>query len=650
MWSPPDDVRDTFEVGRYLKWLEAERGLTFDDYDALWRWSVDDQEAFWGSIWDFFGVKAHAPYEQVLADDSMPGYRWFSGARLNYAEHLVGEDEDTEKTAIIGYSQTRDRVELTFGELRDQIARARAGLKALGVKPGDRVVAYMPNIPETVIAFAATASLGAIWASCAPELGARAVIDRLGQLEPTVLLAVGGYGFRDKDIDRREELATIRAALPSLEHVIDVPYGPFGVPDATTSWGDLTAKEAPLEFDSVDFDHPLCVLFSSGTTGKPKAIVHGHGGILVEQLKANSFMWDLKPGGRLLWFTTTSWMMWNALVSGLLQRSSIVCMDGDPGWPDLGWQFRVADETKPTCMGAAPAYLMACRKAGIEPGRELDLSSIRIFATAGSPLPTEGYRWLGQQLAPGTLLFNGSGGTDICTGIVGGFPLLPVWEGEISGPCLGVAACAYDAEGNKVVGELGELVIERPLPSMPVSFWGDEDGSRLRSAYFEDYPGVWRHGDWIRFTERGSCVLTGRSDATLNRGGVRLGTAELYGVVDELPQVADSLVVHLEDDEGGNGELLLFVVAKDGEVDEDLRGAIASGLRKDLSPRHVPDQIVGVPSIPYTLTGKKLEAPVKRIMLGARPDDVASPDALKDPTALDAFAELAASRGAAARS
>jgi acetoacetyl-CoA synthetase len=650
MWSPPDDVRDTFEVGRYLKWLEAERGLTFDDYDALWRWSVDDQEAFWGSIWDFFGVKAHAPYEQVLADDSMPGYRWFSGARLNYAEHLVGEDEDTEKTAIIGYSQTRDRVELTFGELRDQVARARAGLRALGVKPGDRVVAYMPNIPETVIAFAATASLGAIWASCAPELGARAVIDRLGQLEPTVLLAVGGYGFRDKDIDRREELATIRAALPSLEHVIDVPYGPFGVPDATTSWGDLTAEEAPLEFDSVDFDHPLCVLFSSGTTGKPKAIVHGHGGILVEQLKANSFMWDLKPGGRLLWFTTTSWMMWNALVSGLLQRSSIVCMDGDPGWPDLGWQFRVADETKPTCMGAAPAYLMACRKAGIEPGRELDLSSIRIFATAGSPLPTEGYRWLGQQLAPGTLLFNGSGGTDICTGIVGGFPLLPVWEGEISGPCLGVAACAYDAEGNKVVGELGELVIERPLPSMPVSFWGDEDGSRLRSAYFEDYPGVWRHGDWIRFTERGSCVLTGRSDATLNRGGVRLGTAELYGVVDELPQVADSLVVHLEDDEGGNGELLLFVVAKDGEVDEDLRGAIASGLRKELSPRHVPDQIVGVPSIPYTLTGKKLEAPVKRIMLGARPDDVASPDALKDPTALDAFAELAASRGAAARS
>jgi acetoacetyl-CoA synthetase len=650
MWSPPPDVRDTFEVGRYLRWLESERGLTFDGYDELWRWSVDDLEGFWGSIWDFFEVKAHAPYERVLGSDGMPGARWFPGARLNYAEHLIGEDEDLDKAAVIGHSQTREPVEVTFGELREQIARARAGLKALGVGPGDRVVAYMPNIPETLVAFAATASLGAIWASCAPELGARAVIDRLGQLEPDVLLAVGGYGFRDRRIDRRDELATIRSALPTLRHLIDVPYGPHGVPDAL-AWDELTAHDAPLEFESVAFDHPLCVLFSSGTTGKPKAIVHGHGGILLEQLKANSFMWDLKPGGRLLWFTTTSWMMWNALVSALLQRSSIVTLDGDPGWPDMGWQWRVAAETRPTCMGAAPAFVMGCRKAGLEPGRELDLSSIRVFATAGSPLPPEGYRWLGEQLEPGTLLLNGSGGTDICTGIVGGNPLLPVWEGEISGPCLGVAARAYDPDGQPIVDELGELVIERPMPSMPVGLWGDEDGSRLREAYFEEYPGIWRHGDWIRFTERGSCVLTGRSDATLNRGGVRLGTAELYGVVEELPQVADSLVVHLEDDGGGAGELLLFVVAADGaSVDEELRGAIASGLRNELSPRHVPDDIVGVPAIPYTLTGKKLEAPVKRILLGARPDDVASPDALKDPKALDAFAELASARASAARS
>jgi acetoacetyl-CoA synthetase len=644
MWSPPDDVRAKTEVGRYLKWLESERGLEFSGYGELWRWSVDDLEGFWGSIWEFFGVKAHAPYERVLASDAMPGARWFPGARLNYAEHLVGEEEDADRVAIVAHSQTRPPVELTFAQLRERIARVRTGLQGLGVGPGDRVVAYMPNIPETLVAFAATASLGATWASCAPELGARAVIDRLGQLEPAVLLAVGGYGFRDRQIDRRDELATIRAGLPTLRHVVYVPYGPFGAPDAL-AWDELGAEEGPLEFETVPFDHPLFVLFSSGTTGKPKAIVHGHGGILLEQLKANSFMWDLKPGGRLLWFTTTSWMMWNALVSALLQRSSYVALDGDPGWPDPGWQWRVAEDTRPTCMGAAPAFVMACRKAGLEPGKELDLSSIDVFATAGSPLPPEGYRYLGEQLAPGTLLLNGSGGTDLCSGIVGGNPLLPVWEGEMSGPCLGVAARAYDPDGRPIVGELGELVIERPMPSMPVGLWGDPDGSRYRAAYFEDYPGVWRHGDWIRFTERGSCVLTGRSDATLNRGGVRLGTAELYGVVEELPEVADSLVVHLEDESGGAGELMLFVVPADGaELDEDLRGAIASALRSELSPRHVPDAIVHVPAIPYTLTGKTLEAPVKRIMRGARPDEVASPDALRDPAALDAFVALAAER------
>jgi acetoacetyl-CoA synthetase len=650
MYSPPSDVRDKTEIGRFVRWLESERGLRFDDYHELLRWSVDDLEGFWGAVWDFFGVRAATPYERVLADDSMPGAVWFPGARLNYAEHLLGTDEDLDKPAVVADGQTRDRIELTFGDLRAEVARVRAGLKELGVGPGDRVVAYLPNIPETLIAFAATASIGAIWASCAPELGARAVIDRLGQLEPDVLLAVAGYGYRDKQIDRRGELETIRAALPTLRQVVDVPYGTHTVPDAM-AWEELRAHDGPLEFDPVPFDHPLFVLFSSGTTGKPKAIVHGHGGILLEQYKANGFMWDMKPGGRLHWFSTTSWMMWNALVSALLTRTSIVMLDGDPAWPDFEWQWRLADELKPTCMGAAPAFVMACRKAGLNPGRHLDLTSIEVFVTAGSPLPPEGYRWLGEQLAPGTLLLNGSGGTDVCSGIVGGNPMLPVWEGEMSGPNLGVAARAYDPDGNPIVGELGELVIERPMPSMPVALWGDEDGSRLRAAYFEDYPGVWRHGDWIRFTERGSCVITGRSDATLNRGGVRLGTAELYGVVEELPQVADSLVVHLEDESGGAGELLLFVVPAEGaEVDEELREAIAGGLRAELSPRHVPDKIVAVPAIPYTLTGKKLEAPVKRIMRGSHPDDVASPDALKDPESLDAFAQLAAARASAARS
>jgi acetoacetyl-CoA synthetase len=649
LWSPPPDVRETTEVGRYLAWLERERGLAFADYDALWEWSVSDLAGFWSSIWEFFEVKAWVPFSTVLASEAMPGATWFPGARLNFAEHLVGSDDDLEQVAIVAHSQTRDPIELTFGEFREQVARARAGLVRLGVGRGDRVVAYLPNIPETLVAFAATASLGAIWASCAPELGARSVIDRLVQLEPAVLLAVGGYGFRDGSIDRRDQVAAIRAALPTLRHVVLVPYGPHVIPDALR-WDELLAEPGPLAFEPVAFDHPLHVLFSSGTTGRPKAIVHGHGGILLECLKAHALSWDLKPGGRLLWFSTTSWMMWNALVAALVVRSSIVLLDGDPVWPDAGWQWRVAEETRPTFMGASPAFLMACRKAGLEPGRTHDLSSIRVFGTAGSPLAAEGYRYVHEQLGPDVLLVNGSGGTDVCGGIVGGSPLLPVYEGEISGRLLGVAADAFDAHGAPLVGELGELVITRPMPSMPVALWGDTDGSLYKSSYFGLYPGIWRQGDWIRFSERGTCVVTGRSDATLNRGGVRLGTSEFYSVVEELPEIVDSLVIHLEDADGGAGELLLFVVLVDGvELDDELRARIGRELRSELSPRHVPDAIRAVPAIPRTLTGKKLEAPVKRILRGDPADAVASRDSLLDPTALDTFAALAAAQPAGGR-
>ena len=491
------------------------------------------------------------------------------------------------------------------------------------------------------MAFAAAASLGAIWASCAPELGPRSVIDRLAQLEPAVLLTVGGYGYRDRLVDRREEVAAIRAALPTLRHVIHVPYGGFAV-DETVSWDELLAEPGPLDWLPVAFDHPLFVLFSSGTTGPPKAIVHGHGGILLELLKAHAFSWDLKPGGRLLWFSTTSWMMWNALVAALLVRSSLVMLDGDPLWPDLGWQWRVAEETRPTFMGVSPTFLMACRKAGLRPGREHDLSSIRVFGTAGSPLPAEGYRYLYDELASEVLLINGSGGTDVCSGMVGGSPLLPVYEGEISGRLLGVATDSFDPDGRPVVGELGELVITRPMPSMPVELWGDTDGSLYRSSYFGMFPGIWRQGDWIRFSERGSCVVTGRSDATLNRGGVRLGTGEFYGALEELPEIADSLVVHLEDDVGGAGELVLFVVLADGvALDDELRARIGRTLRSELSPRHVPDTIHAVPAIPRTLTGKKLETPVKRLLRGEPIESVASRDSLLDPTALDLFASFA---------
>ncbi|HUA44969.1 MAG TPA: acetoacetate--CoA ligase [Solirubrobacteraceae bacterium] len=648
LWSPPADWRDTTELGRFMDWLGEHGRGDFATFEELHRFSVTDLEGFWGGLWEFYGIRSESPYERVLAERTMPGARWFTGAKLNYAEHLVGTDEDLDRVAVVARSQTRPPREVTFGELRDQAGRVRAGLKRLGVGPGDRVAAYMPNIPETLAAFIATASLGAIWATCAPEFGARSVIGRFGQIEPKVLITVGGYGFRDRYVDRRAEVEAIRARLPTLEHVIGVPYGEAEVPDRL-KWEDLTAESAPLEFDPVPFEHPLYILFSSGTTGLPKAIVHGHGGQLIEHHKNQGIGWDLKPGGRLLWFSTTAWMMWNALVSALLLHSSIVMLDGDPAWPDLLEQWRLAEELKPSVMGVSPAYLMACRKAGIHPGRECDLSSIRMLCTAGSPLPAEGYLYAYEQLGPRMLLNNGSGGTDVCTGLVSGSYAQPVYEGEITGACLGVDAHAFDPDGNEAPpGQLGELVITSPMPSMPVAFWNDPEGQRYRSSYFDMYPGVWRQGDWIMFTERGSCILTGRSDATLNRGGVRLGTGEFYAVVEDIPEVIDALVVHLEDAGGGAGELLLFVVPAPGTtLDDPLRQRIARALRTELSPRHVPDTIVSVPGIPRTLTGKKLEAPVKRILRGEAAERVASRDSLADPAALDAFVSLAGERSAA---
>ncbi len=643
LWEPPADARERFEVGRYLTWLKTERGLDFADYAELHRWSVSDLEGFWGSLWDYFGIEATTPYERVLGFDGLPGAEWFPGARLNYAAHMLGRDEDTDRVAIVARSQSRDPIDLTFGDLRDQVARARAGLQRLGVREGDRVVAYLPNIPETLVAFLATASLGAIWATTPPEFGPRSVLDRLGQLEPDVLLAVAGYRYGDKLVDRREQVAAIREGLPTLRAVIHVPYvgGSDDTLPGTVSWNDLVAEPGPLEFDPMPFAHPLCVLFSSGTTGLPKAIVHGHGGILLEHLKNMALSWDLGPSDRLLWFTTTAWMMWNALVSVLLTRASIVMIDGNPGWPDLSFQWRLAEETRATFFGLSPAFTMACRKEGLEPGRELDLSSVKTVCEAGSPLPPEGYQWLYEQFGPDLILNVGSGGTDVCTGIVQGYPLLPVWCGEMSAPCLGVDAVAYDEDGNEVVGELGELVIRRPMPSMPVRFWGDDDGSRYRAAYFEHFPGVWRHGDWILFAERGSSTITGRSDATLNRGGVRLGTSELYSVVEEFDEVVDSLVVHLE----ASDDLLLFVVLRDGaDLDGGLRTRLSDALRNGLSPRHRPDDIVAVPAIPRTMTGKKLELPVKRILSGTAVADVVSRDALVDPTAIEPFAAYAEER------
>lgn len=648
---PSDDVLTTTEIGRFVSWLQENRGVNADSYRQLHKWSVTHLEDFWAAIWDYFQIQSTTTFEQVLDSHAMPGAGWFAGARINYGEHACGlaqpDSTSDDSPAILAYSQTRPDAQVTWAELRDQVARVRAGLSRMGVRPGDRVAAYLPNIPETVVAFLATASLGAVWAACAPEFGARSVIDRFAQIEPTVLLTISGYRYGNKMVDRADDVAEIRAGLPSVRHVVDVPYGESALPDSIT-WQTLCAEPASLAFEAVPFDHPLCVLFSSGTTGKPKAIVHSHGGILLEHLKNHALSWDLRAGDRMLWFSTTAWMMWNCLISGLLVRATIVLIDGNPLHPDLAWQWQLAHQTRATLVGVSPGYLMACRKAGLRPTETFDLSHIRQIGAAGSPLPAEGYEWVLEQFGHDVLLNVGSGGTDVCTGIVQGSPWQSVWPGEISGACLGVAAAAYDEAGKEVPsGDLGELVITEPMPSMPVGFWGDTDGSRYRAAYFDTYPGVWRHGDWIRFSDSGSCVIAGRSDATLNRGGVRLGTAEFYRVVEELPEVTDSLVVHLEDDTGGNGELILFVQLSEGtDLDDSLRAHIGGTLRAALSPRHIPDTITKVPFIPRNRTGKKLELPVKKILLGARLEDVVSREVLADASSLDTFVEDAARRTA----
>ncbi len=643
LWVPPPDVRLHTGIGRYLTGLAERRGLTFDSYAELWEWSVTDLAGFWSSVWEHFGVIAHSSHGAVLSGLTMPGAAWFAGATLNYAEHALRADDGA--LAIISRSQSRPGSSVTFGELRDQVARCRAGLQRLGVGRGDRVAAYLPTITESVVAFLATASLGAVWSSCAPEFGTRSVVDRFAQIAPKVLLAVDGYRYGSRGVDRRGEVAAIRASLPSLVATVIVPYLDSDSVPGSLAWADLLAVSEPLAFDPVPFDHPLYVLYSSGTTGLPKAIVHGHGGILLEHLKALGLHVDIGAGDRFAWYTTTGWMMWNLLVSGLLVGATVVLFDGDPGDPDLLTLWRLAEEAELTYLGVSAPFIMSCRKAGIRPGSSCELSRLRGVGSTGAPLPAAGFRWVYEAVGSDVLLGSISGGTDVCTAFVGGSPLLPVIEGKIACRYLGASVAAFDPDGHPVIGQTGELVITKPMPSMPVGFWDDADGSRYRAAYFDDYPGVWRHGDWITIDADGTCVITGRSDATLNRGGVRLGTAEFYAALDSFDEVVDSLVVHLEDPAGGMGELLLFVVLDPGfSLDDALVARINSELRASLSPRHVPDAIYQVPAIPRTLSGKKLEIPVKRILTGTPADEAASRGALADPSALGPFEDLARRR------
>ena len=622
IWKPSPERIERATITRYG------RSLGFDSYDELWRWSVDELEAFWQSIVEFCDVRFDVAPTRVLGSVEMPGAQWFPGARLNYAEHMF-RGKDPGGLALQHASELRPLGEWTWAELRTQTAAIAAGLRQAGVGPGDRVAAYMPNIPETVASLLACASIGAIWSSAAPEFGARSVIDRFGQIEPKVLLAIDGYRYGGKDFDRR-------AVVDEIGDEIGARVVRFGYLDGS-GWADGFLADGELAFESLPFDHPLWVLYSSGTTGLPKPIVHSQGGILVEQLKKGHLHLDAQAGDRLFWFSTTGWMMWNFLVGVLHTDASIVLFDGSPAG-DVLWQL--ARDAEITTFGTSAAFISACMKAGVAPGPQPSVSAV---GSTGSPLPPEGFQWIYEQLGSDVWLFSTSGGTDVCTAFVGGVPTLPVYRGELQARALGCAVEAWSESGQSLVDEVGELVITKPMPSMPVSFWGDPDGERYREAYFDMYPGVWRHGDWIEITSRGTAIIYGRSDSTINRGGVRMGTSEIYRAVLAQPDVVDALAVDLPKPDT-DGWLSLFVVLRDGEsLSDELVAQIKRRIREDCSPRHVPDEIRQIAEVPRTLSGKVLEVPVKRILTGTPPERAASRESLANPAALDYFVELARS-------
>lgn len=638
LWQPSAAQQKGSRMADYLRFLARSRGLDFANYAQLYNWSTAELGDFWASVAEYFQVR----FRNSAAPGptgALPQAHWFEGATLNYAEHALAARD--EHVALVSRNEGGERRTWTRAQLAEDVARARVGLVRLGVRAGDRVAGLLPNGGEAVIAFLATASLGAIWSSCAPEFGVSSVLERFRQIEPTVLFTVTRYRYGGKEFERLAEVRQIIAELPSLRGTVAVGAAADELPSAI-AFDALLASYEPLSFEPVPFEHPIWILYSSGTTGAPKAIVHGHGGMLLEHLKALGLHMDLAEKDVFFWFSTTGWMMWNMLVSGLLVGATVVLYDGSPAHPGMLALWKLAEEERITYFGTSAPYLLACQKAGIEPGKRYDLSAIRGLGSTGAPLPAAGFGWVYEHVSQQLLLGSVSGGSDVCTAFLLSCPLLPVRAGEIQCRGLGAKIEAFDAAGQSVIDEVGELVLTAPFPAMPVCFWGDPDGARFKDSYFSTYPGVWRHGDWLKLTASGSAVIYGRSDSTLNRGGVRMGTSEFYRVVEQIPEIADSLVVDTGSLSDATGTLYLFVVLSPGAaLDSALRRRIEGEVRRELSPRHVPDRIISVSAVPRTLNGKKLEIPVKRLLLGALPETVASRDTLANPVALDELAALA---------
>lgn len=643
LWQPSAEVIENANLTRFMRWLTAEKNLTFSNYDELWHWSVTEIGDFWQSIWDYCQIKASHRGEIALAKSQMPGALWFPEARLNYAENIFAMMND-DHPALLYEAENCHMIKMSWRELYGQTAVIQHQLKQMGIGQGDRVVAYLPNIPEAIVACLAVVSLGAIWSSASPDFGSKAVLDRFAQIEPKLLITVDGYRYNGKPFDRRDIVQQLQAGLPTLQQTVAIHLLDATPLPNTLSWSELLADEGEppeLTFAQVPFDHPLWILYSSGTTGLPKPIVHGHGGNLLEHKKAAVFHNDLRPGDRFFWYTSTGWMMWNYLLGALLSGSSIILYNGSPAYPSLNKLWELAERCGMTYFGLSPAFVSACMNAGIQPKANYDLTKLRGIGSTGAPLPVAAFEWLYNNVHNDFAVESLSGGTDLCTGFVGGCRLKPVYAGEIQAAWLGAKVQAWDQNGEPVVGRVGELVIAAPTPSMPVKFWNDPDGRRYHSSYFEMFPNAWRHGDWIKFNERGGCVIYGRSDATINRKGIRMGTSEIYAGVEAVEGIVDSLVVDLELLERDSFMPLFIILAEGKTLDDALRQEIKQQLRTTLSPRHVPDAIYQVQEIPYTLSGKKLEIPVRRILLGHPVAEAANLGAMRNPDSIQYFVKLA---------